>query len=119
MPDMTEVQHFALAPKFTDEHRAELARTSYLERAVVFGSRAKGNYRLGSDIDLALFGADLTDADLLSLEGRLDDLILPYQIDLCPVNSLTNQALLEHIQRMGRAIYPNSFPTEKTNTELA
>jgi len=103
---MTDNQRFGLAATVVEQLRAELARTSHLERALVFGSRAKGNYRPGSDIDLALFGADLTVSDLLSLEGRIDDLLLPYQIDLCPVNTLENPALLEHIHRVGQSIYP-------------
>ncbi|WP_242469613.1 nucleotidyltransferase family protein [Rhabdochromatium marinum] len=97
---------FGLAIEVIEQIRAELAHTPHLQRAVLFGSRAKGNYHPGSDIDLALFGSDLTETDILSLAGRIDDLLLPYQVDLCPVNTLKNQALLAHIHRVGQVIYP-------------
>lgn len=103
---MTETSRFGLAPGVIDRLRAELARTSHLQRALIFGSRAKGNHRHGSDIDIALFGPELTEADLLDLEGRIDDLLLPYQVDLCPVETLENADLLDHIQRVGQRLYP-------------
>jgi predicted nucleotidyltransferase len=76
------------------------------QRAVIFGSRAKGNYRHGSDIDIALFGPALTEADLAALEERIDDLLLPYQIDLCQVESVENADLLAQIERVGQPLYP-------------
>jgi uncharacterized protein len=101
---MTETRPFGLAPGVIARLRTELARTPHLQRAVIFGSRAKGNYRHGSDIDIALFGPELTSADLLGLAGRIDDLLLPYQVDLCPVDTLDNQELLEHIRRVGQGL---------------
>lgn len=103
---MTETAPFGLAPNVIDQLRAEFARTPHLQRALVFGSRAKGNYRPGSDIDIALFGPELTLAELLDLDGRIDDLLLPYQVDLCQVDTLENPDLLEHIQRVGQRLYP-------------
>lgn len=103
---MTDQQPFGLAPGVVAQLRDQLARTRHLQRAVVFGSRAKGNYRHGSDIDIALFGPALTEADLTALEVRIDDLLLPYQIDLCQVESVENTALLAHIERVGQQLYP-------------
>lgn len=103
---MSEQQPFGLTSEVITKLRAELGRTAHLQRAVVFGSRAKGNYRHGSDIDLALFGSELTDADLLDLEGRIDDLLLPYQVDLCLVDTLESADLLAHIERVGQPLYP-------------
>ncbi|TVQ95054.1 MAG: nucleotidyltransferase domain-containing protein [Chromatiaceae bacterium] len=103
---MTETRPFGLAPSVIARLRAELARTAHLQRALIFGSRAKGNYRRGSDIDIALFGPELTPAEVLDLDRRIDDLLLPYQVDICLADTLENPALLAHIQRVGQPIYP-------------
>ena len=76
-----------------------------VHQAILYGSRAKGNYRVGSDIDLCLLGKDLTVTQLLKIENELDDLLLPYKIDLSLFNTLENRELIEHIQRVGVAFY--------------
>jgi uncharacterized protein len=75
-----------------------------LAQAVLYGSRAKGTFRPGSDIDLTLKG-ELSDQELLNLYGELDDLLLPYKFDLSLYRQLDNPALLEHIERVGRVLY--------------
>ena len=57
-----------------------LARHPTVEKAVLYGSRAKGNYKNGSDIELTLIGEGLGRKDLLATMGELDDLLLPYTI---------------------------------------
>lgn len=96
---------FGLPAHTLERIRAALVQTHHLERAVIYGSRAKGNYRPGSDIDLALQGAELTEAEQHALANRLEELLLPYTIDLCRVEAIDNPALLEHIQRVGIQIY--------------
>ena len=82
-----------------------------MRRAVVYGSRAKGNPRPGSDIDLALFGEGLTASDLLAIDGALDALDLPYRIDLSLHADIEDPALRSHIERIGRVLYePASAP---------
>jgi len=58
------------------------ARHPLVEKAMLYGSRAMGNFKPGSDIDLALFGESLTSLELGLIDEELDDLLLPYQIDL-------------------------------------
>jgi predicted nucleotidyltransferase len=72
-----------------------------IERVTLFGSRAKGNYRPGSDIDLCLDAPGLNLSTKLEIERRLDDLLLPWKIDLLLRQNIDNQALLEHIERVG------------------
>lgn len=72
-----------------------------VEQAVLYGSRAKGNYRPGSDIDLTLKG-DLSYRDLLNIKLALDDLLLPWKIDLSLYSQIDNLALVEHIGRIGK-----------------
>ena len=86
--------------------RAVLAQHPRVQRATLYGSRAKGCHRNGSDIDLTLHGSDLTFDDLLRIETQLDDLDLPYLIDLSLHRHLTNPDLLQHIQHHGQDIHP-------------
>ena len=81
------------------------ARHEGIQKAVLHGSRAKGTYRNGSDIDLTLFAPTLSFQDLLRLETELDDLLLPYQIDLSLHHRLRNAQLLEDIERVGMTLY--------------
>jgi len=76
-----------------------------IDKVCLYGSRAKGNYRDGSDIDLSIFGTTLSTSKLLAIENKLDDLLLPYKIDLCLFHKIENANLLEHIQRIGLVFY--------------
>jgi len=79
------------------------AHTS-IEQVCVYGSRAKGNWREGSDIDLVMYG--LPDKDEYSrIAVELDDLMLPWKIDLSYYSTIDNPALLEHIDRVGQVLY--------------
>jgi len=94
-----------LSQSVIDQIRTVLGACPALERALLYGSRAKGTYRHGSDIDLALEGRQLDDTQILALENQLDDLLLPYHIDLSHLATIQNEALLEHIRREGRVFY--------------
>lgn len=76
-----------------------------VERAVLYGSRAKGNYKPGSDIDLTLFGANLTLSLCATIADALDDLLLPYSIDLSVFAELKHPELQAHIERVGVVLY--------------
>jgi predicted nucleotidyltransferase len=76
-----------------------------VEKAVLYGSRAQGNYRRGSDIDITLFGDGLTDNVMSRIYWALDDLLLPYKIDLSLFSGLKEPALLDHIRRVGIVLY--------------
>lgn len=76
-----------------------------VEKALLYGSRAKGNYRQGSDIDLTLTGDELTYTELTRINTQLDDLLLPYKIDLSLLNHIDNPDLIEHINRVGAIFY--------------
>ncbi|WP_233440317.1 nucleotidyltransferase domain-containing protein [Modicisalibacter coralii] len=85
--------------------RRVLASVASLDSAILYGSRAKGTYRHGSDIDLTLKGERLTWKDLQYLELALDDLLLPYLFDLSIYAQIDNPDLVRHIQRVGRPFY--------------
>lgn len=76
-----------------------------IEKVVIYGSRAKGNPKPGSDIDLTLFGEGLTTDILLTISRYLDDLLLPYTIDLSIYHHIKNDELLDHIKRVGKVFF--------------
>lgn len=85
--------------------RAVLARFPSVERAVLYGSRAKGTFKPGSDIDLVLEGDGLRWAELATIADQLDELLLPYQIDLSILHQLDHAELRHHIERVGQVLY--------------
>ncbi len=76
-----------------------------IEQVILYGSRAKGNYLNGSDIDLTIKGAAVTLSQLLKMETDLDDLLLPYKIDLSLLHKIEDADLLDHIRRIGIVFY--------------
>jgi predicted nucleotidyltransferase len=80
---------------------AVLKQVPEIERIWLFGSRAKGNYRPGSDIDLCIDAPQLSLRQRLAIENRLDDLLLPWKIDLVPWQEIDNCQLADHIRRVG------------------
>lgn len=76
-----------------------------IEKVLLYGSRAMGTYRQGSDIDLTLFGDKLTYAQLSQIETELDELMLPYSIDISLFHHIDNQDLVDHIHREGEIFY--------------
>lgn len=84
-----------------------------VEKAVIYGSRAKGNFKPASDIDIALKGN--IDLKLLShIILNLDDLLLPYKFDISIYNHIANHKLLEHIDRAGKILWDvNNIPTDQ------
>lgn len=87
---------------------AVLARHPKVQRAVLYGSRAKGNYQPGSDIDLTLFAGDdqeINTHEIADILDEVDDLLLPYTMDLSAFAKIDNEAVRAHIQRIGKVFY--------------
>lgn len=83
-----------------------LERYPQVQGAILYGSRAKGNYKSGSDIDLTLLGGeDLNDAVLANIDADLDDLLLPYTFDLSMLRQISDPDVLGHIRRVGVVFY--------------
>jgi predicted nucleotidyltransferase len=80
---------------------------SEIEKVIIYGSRAKGNYKPYSDIDISLLGnINLTLQNKIELE--LDDLLLPYKFDVSIFYKIENRELIDHINRIGKTIYLSS-----------
>lgn len=76
-----------------------------VESAILYGSRALGRHRPASDIDLTLIGPALSAGTLALIDADLDDLLLPWVIDLSRLASISHPALLAHIARAGLPLY--------------
>ena len=72
-----------------------------VDRIVVFGSRAKGNFREGSDVDLAVEGSAWTLADAEHAKELLEERFFPWSFDVVLPFATANGALSEHIERVG------------------
>jgi len=75
-----------------------------IDEVVIYGSRAKGNYREGSDIDITLKGNISTD-ELSKIYFEIDDSLTPYLFDISIYNQLKSESLKEHIDRVGKIFY--------------
>lgn len=75
-----------------------------VEKAVLYGSRAKGSNKPFSDVDLTLFG-DVSHNELTRIYLEIDDLLLPYQFDISAHKRLSDKPFLAHIQRNGKTLY--------------
>ncbi len=76
-----------------------------IEKVVLYGSRAKGNFREGSDIDLTVFGKNLSLKTIYNVEEKIEELLLAYHIDLSIYDQIDNPDLIEHIERVGQIFY--------------
>jgi predicted nucleotidyltransferase len=86
-----------------------LSSIPQVEEAIIFGSRAKGNFKLASDIDITLKGNNLTHKDLTKISLVLDDMLLPYTFDLSIYDQIDNPDLIDHINRVGKLLYSKSI----------
>jgi predicted nucleotidyltransferase len=99
-----DVPEFGLPGAALSGLRGVLAAHPKVVRALVYGSRALGRERPGSDIDLALDAPTLPFAELLQIEQEIDDLLLPYEVDLALLSHIESTDLLDHIARLGRPL---------------
>ena len=76
-----------------------------IEKVLLYGSRARGNYRNSSDIDLALIGDQLSYSHLGSIELDIDNLLLPYSFDISIFKDIDNPDLVDYINRVGVVFY--------------
>jgi len=107
---------YGLSAKTIQAVRGVFMRHPEIEEAILFGSRAKGNHRTGSDIDLVLRGANLTQRTLNRIYGELDDLPIPYGFSLVLAAEVTDPDILAHIQRVGVPFYERDSASVKVRS---
>ena len=96
---------FGLPERTLIELHAIFSAFAKIDRAIVYGSRAIGNYHAGSDIDITLVGDELNLQDLGRIAGLIDDSAIPYKVDLSIFKYVDHQNLRDHIARVGKGLY--------------
>jgi len=104
-PSTTPLGSIPGIPERTQERLQQVFESqAHLEAVWLFGSRAMGRHRDGSDIDLCLEGQQLCHTDYLMLMAAVDDLLLPWRVDLVLRHHLPAE-LESHVQRVGRCLW--------------
>ena len=96
---------FGLSVNTIDRINSVFKKYPEIEQVIIYGSRAKGNYREGSDIDITLKGENLNDTILSKVKSEIDDLNTPYLFDISAFNLLVSSGLIQHIERVGQILY--------------
>jgi uncharacterized protein len=109
---MNSVTQYGIPESDLDALLSELKKNSKINEIILFGSRAKGTYRNGSDIDIALKGRKLKLNDILDATLGIDKLLLPYKLDLVIYTRINEPALIEHINRVGILLFKREEGTK-------
>ena len=96
---------YGLSDTVIQELQDVFRRYANIEKVLIFGSRSKGNYRAGSDIDLAVIGKDIDYSLLLDIQCDIEDLGILYSIDLLDYQKKKGTPIGEHIDRVGQVFY--------------
>ena len=103
-----ELRRFGLKEATIGQIISVFSQYPQIHKVLLYGSRAKGNYRNGSDIDLTLIG-DVSYSQLSSIEDKIDDLLLPYSFDISIFSDVDNPDLVDNINRIGVVFYENAI----------
>lgn len=91
-----------------------------VEEVLIFGSRAKGNYKKGSDIDLAIKGKQCSDLTAINIQGYFnEELPIPYYVDVVYYDGLEHQELKAHIDRVGKNFFVGKLPREMNEPRVS
>lgn len=112
MTNLEIANRFGLKESVLDRIRSVFSTCPEIVRVILYGSRAKGDYHNSSDIDLTIVGDQVTAGQFSRLQLALDDLLLPYTIDLSLLRQVDNPDLLAHINRVGVVFYERGQQTE-------
>ena len=96
---------FGLSDTVIRELQDVFRRHANIEKVLIFGSRSKGNYRAGSDIDLAVVGQGIDYSQLLAIQCEIDDLELLYSIDLLDYQKEKGTPIGDYIDRVAQIFY--------------
>lgn len=96
---------FGLEVQVIENIISVLEQQPKVDKAFVFGSRAKGNYRPDSDIDIAIKGNGITTDDIIAISVAIETNRITHKFDLIDYDSIKEPALKEHIDRVGIEFY--------------
>ena len=96
---------FGLSDAILNQIIGVISKFSNIDKAVIFGSRAAGNFRPSSDIDIAIVAPHLDAITFSNLWNQLDDLPIIYKLDVVHFDALTNENLKQKIETQSKVIY--------------
>lgn len=99
---------FGLSDSVIVELQDVFRRHKNISKVLIFGSRAKGNYREGSDIDLVAIGNNLDYKQIIKILTEIDDLELLYSVDLLDYSKIIGTPIGDHINRVGQVFYQSA-----------
>lgn len=105
---MTTLYQFGLNLKTIQALHSVFSKYTNLQTVLIYGSRAKGNFKDGSDIDLTLIAPEFELSNLLKIENDIEELMLPYKVDLSLFHKIENPNLVDHINRIGMIFYKSA-----------
>ena len=105
-----KMEKFGLLQDDINRIKTVFSKYDQIEEVLIYGSRAMGNFKLSSDIDLSLLGRKIDLSLQQQIEFDLDDLMLPYKFDVSVYDGISNPQFLDHIQRVGKEFYKKPRP---------
>ena len=106
-------------PQADSQRLLELIRSHpHVQKNVLYGSRALGRQRAGSDIDICLVAPSMALGELLELGAALDDLLLPWNVDLQLRHLIAHEDLLSHLDRAGHLLWERPTPAKVPDPTL-
>lgn len=104
---MSETEKYGIPTSDLNDVIFILKENEKIRKAILFGSRAKGNFTSGSDVDIALVGNKLKLADVLEISVKIDELYLPWKFDIIIYDRIKEPELKNHIERVGKVLFQN------------
>ncbi|HOO33937.1 MAG TPA: nucleotidyltransferase domain-containing protein [Thermotogota bacterium] len=96
---------YGLDQEDIDNLKEVFSRFDAVDKVILYGSRAMGTYRTGSDIDITLIGKNLSLQTIFGIEDEIEELYLPYSFDISIYDRIKNEDLIDHIRRVGKVFY--------------
>lgn len=97
---------FGLLDRDIEYIKEAISKFETIEKASIFGSRAMGNYKKGSDVDVAIFGKQITKEVIFKLDDYLNEIFpLPYFFDILHYENISNDNLKKHIDDEGKVVF--------------
>ncbi|KAF0209975.1 MAG: DNA polymerase beta domain-containing [Ignavibacteria bacterium] len=97
----TEAVRYGITVEALDSIIKTIRKQNKVKKLILFGSRAKNNFRKGSDIDIAIIADELSLSELNQIRVDLSELLLPYKVDVIDYMTISNKDIIEHINKVG------------------
>lgn len=97
---------FGLKESLVDEIVSIIEKSKKVKKAVIFGSRARGDFKPASDIDIAVYAiSNLTSEELNGIRSKTAEIDCIYKFDIVDIDRMDKKALVENIENEGITIF--------------